>query len=158
MEQKEKERNFRLRYLFEHRILPGWVYRDTEGFVESLLEQREYLYGIAKEFYLENHAELPYGPEEFSLETIMEGDGRIVLKLDFPFPEQMPLCYHAYLFFDKKLEKIDYYSIEKSGIDEKEAVLCGWKQDGSHMNYGKLDLKDAFNRCMELYEEKVLAR
>lgn len=158
MGEEEKVTVYRLRYLFEHRLLPGWIYGSTGDFLGKLLQDGDYLYKrfdlLCRQYKVEN----PYSAGQFIVENSVEDEEITVLKMTFPVPEKMPLCYRVYLFSDRTLENVSYYCIEKTGIEgENDAVLCEWNRDGAHINYGKLNVEkeEDFDRCFSLYKGKA---
>ena len=143
-----------VRYLFEHRLLPQFFFTETENFIGTLLSEKDVLYRIIDSLFRKEDLENPYTAGQFSAEAAKITEQILMIKITFPKPEEAPLCYRTYLFFDTDFGKLGYYSVEKnSGIIDDEPFVCSWSRDGQHRNYGNCSLEDDedFRRCLEIH-------
>lgn len=146
-----------IRYLFEHRLLPNWFFQDKDRFVGILLNDKKILYGIIDDIFKKEEVENPYKEEDFSIEAGKITEDIIMVKIVFPEPEDEPLCYCSYLFFDINFEKTEYFCIERGNEHSEEyPFVCGWTSDGSHCNFGNCTFEENgdFLRCLEIYMKK----
>ena len=149
-----------IRYMFEHRILSGWFYEGKSWFVGMLLNDKTVLFRIIDDIFQKEEVRNPYTEDQFGIEASKLTDDVMVLKIILPEPEDEPLCYCCYLFFDKEFENPRYFTIEKGNdITGKRGdtipFVCSWTADGTHINHGNcsLDNKADLIRCAELYKE-----
>ena len=143
-----------VRYLFEHRLLPKWFFEDKMELIAMLLHDKKTLPGILSRIFEKEGLENPYTEDQFNVEPAKLTDEIMMLKLTFPEPEEEPLCYCAYLFFDKDFKKPAYYSIEKGNEESGDQVfVCSWTAKGKHVNHGTSTLEDQhdFLSCVEVY-------
>ena len=147
-----------IRYVFEHRMLPRWFFEETINFVGALLNEKEVLYNIINDIFVKENVENSYSKEDFRVEASRLTDNIMFVKIDFPKPEDEPLCYCSYMFFDEKFEKKRYYCIERGNEEGDEMpFVCGWTPNGSHINYGNCGLGEDADliRCIELYTKDI---
>lgn len=143
-----------IRYLFEHKVLPTWFYEHKVTFVGELLRMEGLLYGVINDMFNKEIVENPYNKSQFTMDAAKLLDNLFVIRIGFPRPEEAPLCYCSYLFFDDEFERASYYCIEKADREDGgSAFVCSWTIDGDHINYGRCLLEDHkdFLRCVELY-------
>lgn len=111
-------------------------------------------------------------------------DHNYMMVLEFPEPEEPVLCHRAIAVFDMdfekevSFEKTMYYTVEKtfpdetrnkimksvgidlddisSDTDDAEPMLCGWAEDGKHLNFGYIsnDIRKQVDKVLELYSRK----
>ena len=139
-ERFEQER-YSIRYSFEHRLIPDLLYKEGLGFMASIVGEKNVLNEIFKEMLERARLDNPYGDEAIKVEPFRIED-IIIANIIFPEPEEEPLCYEAYALFDTKQNRAGYYCLEKGGTLDDEPFLCGWSEDGVHLNYGNC----SFNR------------
>ena len=147
----------KLRYLFEHRMLPDWFFREGDRLVAALLQDETLLFRIMADLLQKEGIRNPYTQRQFVAAVIKKAGPLTVLKITFPQPENEPLCYCSYLIFDNKFEKTAYFCIEKGNTIGKELpFLCRWTEDGSHLNCGACphEEEQELKRCLEIVEEE----
>ncbi len=145
---------YKLGYFLEHGLLPKMFFNDKGKFVNALLSDKGFLYRIAGRLYSEENALNPYHQEDFSVMSEAVSDEVMMIDIRFPEPEYEPLCYHAYLFYDKAFENTGYFCIEKAGsVSGDSPFICSWTPEGKHVNYGTctLDENENINRCKAVY-------
>lgn len=150
-----------IRYLFEHKLLPLWFFEDKDKLLGALLQDKDMLFKIINNIFEKEGVENPYSKEQFSVLPKRVAEDVMALKISFPEPEQEPLCYCCYLFFDKEFAKLRYYCVEKGqevygGERVVYPFICSWTQDGGHLNHGNCAMVDDgdFKRCVELYKNE----
>ena len=126
------------RYIYEHRLLPHWFFDLKEKFAMSLITDPGLLYKMLLGTFEQNQVACPYQKEQFQVIPGRFTDTITVIKLVFPEPEEDPLCYAAFLFFDENFQNLSYITVEKGK---------------KHMEIGSCELggmKD-FKRAAEYY-------
>ena len=125
-----------LRNTVEHRVLPSLFYQYGLGFINQLLKNEHEIYTIFDSFYKEQGEVSPYQPEEFKINLLRLSEELFLCHIEFPTPQESLDCFHAYLYFKKDGELLNYYTVEL-GKDEVGdcAFICAWQQ-GLHVNYG----------------------
>ncbi len=147
-----------IRYIFEHRILPQEFFNNKMGFVGVLLDDSNVLFDLISSIFEKEGVDNPYSKEDFGFSVSRIIDGVWMVRIGFPDPEEEPLCYCAYIFFDDKFEKLGYFCIEKGNAASDFApFVCEWTSDGMHLNHGNcsFDEHDDFLRCADIYMEKI---
>lgn len=81
------------------------------------------------------------------------------MKITYPEPEEVPLCYCSYIFFTPEFNHLAYFCVEKG---EGHAFLCRWTQEESHEKFGEvaMDEQGQILQCLNIYldmREKELA-
>ena len=147
-----------IRYFFEHRLLPQMFFENKGGFVNAVLGDKDLLFKAIDVIFQDKELDNPYSPNQFraSAETI--ADDISVLKIKYPEPEEEPLCYCSFLFFDAKFEKQGFYCLERGGDLSGDGIpfICSWSEDGVHRNHGTclLDEREALLMCADIYMGK----
>lgn len=143
-----------IRYIYEHKLLPDWFFKDKSQFIGMLLHDKSILLGIIEEMFEKEELQNPYQEDEFKIDATKIEEDIFMLKIIFPEPEEEPLCYCAYLFFDNEFEKTSYFCIEK-GNDAGNNIpfVCSWTTDGCHHNYGGCTFENYgdFLKCAEIH-------
>lgn len=146
-----------VRYQFEHRILPQLFFEDKAQFIGIILNDKDVLFRVIDEIFSGEEVTNPYSKDDFTIEAARIAESVMMLKIIFPEPEEEPLCYCSYLFFNEKFEKLGYYCIEK-GNEEGEfyPFVCSWTPEGEHVNHGNCTFEDYndFFRCADIFMEK----
>jgi len=148
--------------MFEHKLLPQWFFENKDKFVGVILQDKTVLYKMINDIFQNEGMENPYISEQFDLEAEKITEEVMMLKIIFPEPEEEPICYCSYLFFDKDFEKTSYFCIEKGndfciekGNEEGQSnpFVCEWTADGAHLNYGKCSFEEHedFLKCVDIY-------
>ncbi len=145
-----------IRYLIEHRLLPNFFYTEKEAFIGMLLNDKESLYKMADSVFRQEKVKNPYSSEQFVVESGKIDEETFMVKLTYPEPEEEPLCYCSYLFFDSSFQYPFFFTLEKGYNQPSDQVMvCAWTPN-SHLNYGQCSRKDnaAFLRCLENYQNQ----
>ena len=95
-----------VRYCFEHRLLPGWFFEHKEGFVGLILHDKNILFEMINDIFTDEKVSNPYEKEDFVAIASKVTDEVKVLKIIFPEPEEEPLCYCSYIFFELGIKSI----------------------------------------------------
>jgi len=147
-----------IRYTFEHRILPQWFFEGKSRFVGMLLNDKTVLFRIIDDIFQKEEVKNPYTEDQFGIETAKITEDVMMLKIILPEPEDEPLCYCCYLFFDKEFEKPGFFSIERgndivSKTNKTIPFVCSWTAEGGHNNHGNCSLEDNadFIKCTDIY-------
>lgn len=151
--------NHEIRYFFEHKLLPKWFFDEQMNFTISLLQDSSILYKAINDIYTGEGVENPYTSDMFKTEGGRISEDVFLLKITFPEPEEQPLCYCQYLFFDEKFEKVSFFTIERGiRIETGETVpfVCSWEADETHNNHGicTFEENDDFLHCADIHMEK----
>lgn len=112
---------------------------------------------MINDIFQNEELENPYTPEQFGIEAERLTEEVMMLKIIFPEPEDEPICYCSYLFFNRDFEKTGYLCIEKgNGEGQEKPFVCAWTADGTHLNYGRCSFEEHgdFLRCVEIYMEQ----
>ncbi|RKM56743.1 hypothetical protein D6856_14700 [Butyrivibrio sp. XB500-5] len=142
-----------VRYVFEHRVLPNWFYEDKEQFIGILINDKSVLFRVINDIFEKEEVANPYSEDDFDVITAKVTEDVFMVKINFPEPEEEPLCYCSYLFFDKEFEKINYFCIEKGNeASDNYPYVCSWGESG-HSNYGNctFDEHNDYLMCADLY-------
>lgn len=142
-----------IRYLFEHRLLPQWLYREKETLISVLLQKdKNMAFQIFSDICKKENVEMPYKEEQYRIIPYGLSDKAAAVCLQLPSAEVSPQCERVYFVFDQEKEKFAFYSVEKGAFDYN--VLCGWSEDGGHLNYGKCpeDENEELKRLLDLFE------
>ncbi|MDE7298147.1 MAG: hypothetical protein K2N94_04875 [Lachnospiraceae bacterium] len=146
-----------IRYLFEHRLLPQWFFEDKTQFVGLLLNEKEILFNIINDLFEKENVDNPYKREDFTVMASKVTADVLMVRIGFPAPEEEPLCYCAYIFFDKAFDKVSYFCIERGNKEgDNYPFVCSWTPDGAHNNHGNcsLDSYNDFIRCADIHMER----
>ncbi len=144
----------RLRYYFEHRFIPERVYKDGVMFISSITSEDNYLNDLFKEKIYEIGLDGLYSEEVIRVER-HRNEGITIIEIQFPPPEEEPLCYKAFIFYDAASKRIAYYCMEKRVLAGDKRFLCGWNKMGEHVDYRVCsDSEDElFDMMMSIFKE-----
>lgn len=126
-------------YILEHKIIPECLYRDGIDFVAALPSDDNILSKIFIQLLLEDGVDNPYGDEPIKVDPLRI-EHILVARIIFPEPQMEPLCYESYILFDTETYRAAYYCLEKSEALDGIPFLCGWSEDGVHLNFDKCDM------------------
>ena len=136
-----------IRYYFEQNFIPQSLFNEEVRVVmlRMLLESGgEALFSVFNNMCKQEGEECPYSVEQFKVKPQIivakdEAPEFLVIKIDMPEPEDMPLASRIFLCID--VENIDVentnpacFMVEKSFDDI--SALCGRDANGNHLNYG----------------------
>lgn len=147
---------YEIRYLFEHRLLPRCFFENQLQFIGALLKDKEILFRIIDDLFHQEGLKNPYTPDLFDVSAVGSME-QMAIKISFPEPENEPLCYCSYLFFDKTFEKVSYFCIEKGNSEgQMHPFVCSWTPEGAHLNHGHcaLEKNEDFLRCSEIHSKQ----
>ena len=122
------------RYMVEHRLIPELLYKEGIGFMGAIAEEDNILNKILLEYLTKDGVENPYSDKAIKVKPFSIKD-ILIAKITFPEPEEEPLCYESYAFYDTANDRAGYYCLEKGGAIDDQPFLCGWSPDGVHLNY-----------------------
>ncbi len=84
---KEEERIMEdlhsVRYMFEHRILPGWFFDEGKQLVGMLLHDKSILFELIDDIFTKEGVENPYKKEDFDVDAAKITDEVMMLKIIF---------------------------------------------------------------------------
>ena len=146
-----------VRYLFEHKLLPGWFFKDGEQFIGAVINDKHILFRIISGVFKDEKVDNPYSDEDFRVTGSKIKEDLTMLKFTFPEPEEEPLCYCSYLFFDKEFQKISYFCIEKGNeLSDDMPFVCSWTEDGTHLNHGNCTFEDNNDllTCLDIHMKR----
>lgn len=146
-----------VRYVFEHRVLPQGFFEEKSRFVGFILSDKHILFRIIDDFFQKEKIDNPYEDDNFKIVASRITEDVTMLNFIFPEPEEEPLCYSSYLFFDKEFEKLSYFCIEKGNPESVNyPFVCSWTSDGSHLNHGNCTFEEHNDllRCVELHMKR----
>lgn len=126
-----------LRYYFEHKLLPGELYQNTDQVSAFLRENGPYV--MWRNFAQNNGGEVVYTEDQFAMEEVpLEGGGWLI-RLTFPKPEDSLLCSRVYLLHNPETNESGYFTVEYDNFMGDAWFLCGWTPKGNHMNFSGVD-------------------
>ena len=139
----------RLRYHFEHSALPRYFYEDPANMLEALDQVGAFT--LFASLADENGVVYDYAAEDFAQALYASDDGTLLLRLDLPQPENTPDCYRIYMLYNPETQAAAYYTLEYDALAvglgggsqselSESAFLCGWDADGTHRNYGGVNV------------------
>ena len=145
---------YKITYFFEHELLPSLFFTRTEKFVNRIANGKNALFMLMSTQCTEEGAENVYGPGDFDATPVKIAEDKLALIIRFPEPIGEPLCYYAVLLFDPTFKKKAYYCVEMADpFGESDPFLCGWDENGRHLNFGKCknDMNDILGRCASMF-------
>ena len=125
-----------IEYQIQHVILPSILFDKPIVMVNELSEK--FLLDIYTQMYVNNKVDISYDINSFTLNRIMIDKNHFLCCCELPKPKYTPLCYRIYFLFDKYLQKLAYYTIEKGPFGNG-GFLCGWDNKGNHLNYKRIE-------------------
>lgn len=146
-----------VRYQFEHRMLPSLFFEQKEQFIGHTMQDKDSLFRMIDEIFNDVEIPNPYHTDDFSIEVARISKEVLMMKIIFPEPEEEPLCYCSYLFFDEKFEKLGYYCIEKGNKESESCPFVGsWTPDGLHLSHGHCTFENYndFLKCADIFMEQ----
>ena len=145
---------FQARYYFEHKLLPQLLYSENgSAMIVAILKEKEKLFvDLMNDLVKEQDFVCPYTERDYALlPQIVSAHAGLpefaLVEIRMPKPEGMPLCSRVYICHDNKLKNIRYYTLELSF--DNSYVLCGWDENGAHINHGDAPDEDS-KRCLKV--------
>lgn len=123
-----------VRNQFEHSMLPRYFYDSPEAMLNGLQEVG--LYWLWESIATENGADPFYPAGDYVEHWYTTGDGATLLQIELPRPDANLLCFRIYFVYDPATGSAGYYTAEYDNLLGDSAMLCGWTQDRTHVNYG----------------------
>lgn len=158
---------FKLRYYFEHELLPQYYFEDTVPFLGEIYEayredarsSRNLLFEMISEMATRQEIAFPYSQEQYKAEIVGVNEDELMIRISLPEPEDVMLCYAIYLLFSMEdFSKKRYFTIEllERKWLRKSYCLCERKEDGFHCNYGIVsnNVKKREEKIINLFKEK----
>lgn len=130
----------RMRYYFEHNVLPRYFYEDPANMLDVL--KTNGIYRLWQALADENGVEYPYQEADYNLRWYDLDGGATALLIEMPAPEVSPQCLRVYMIYNQETGASGYYTVEYDNFMGETAFLCGWTPDGTHMNYGGAPILD----------------
>ena len=59
-----------------------------------------------------------------------------------PEPDGNTLCYRVYMIYNAETGTAGYYTVESDTFSPDTAFICSWDANGTHYNYGGMDVLD----------------
>lgn len=163
---KTKEND--LLYELQHKICPTILFNDPKRVLSNYKKELDFHYVFLKRFFEEVGLPMNYKESDFSAEWYEFGN-MVVIRQNFPEPEENALCYCAYLLCDGK--KTAYFTVEKADANDpfndllarmlpkeeqkafKQPFLCYWDKNRNHYNCGhcSLDKEENMKQCLDLF-------
>jgi hypothetical protein len=148
---------YNITYHFEHKLLPELFFTQTGAFVSAAIQKKDMLYDFIDSMFRDQKEENPYSPLDFIVEPVKLDEDVLALAVMFPQPIAEPLSYAALMLFDPEFEKKRFYSIEMGNdAGDNMPFLCGWTEDGSHINYGHCSwtFSEVMERCRKMFKSE----
>lgn len=153
----EKMDRHSIRYMFEHKLLPGYFYSDTERLLKMILLDKKVLFRIISDIFRGESVENPYKEEDFDAYPFKVTDEVRGVCINLPEPEEEPLCYRIYMIFNMTFDKLWYFTIEKGNeVGEDYPFVCAWTAEGGHLNLGNCTFEkdNDLIRCLDIFMER----
>lgn len=148
-----------VRYMFEHVYLKDMFFAYEKEFITRILSRQEKGYDLVYELYTDfcekRNTHNPFTRDEFytSIHKIEDDLNLIIVTL--PKPQKTLRCYYIMITYDDALEKLMYFTVEKSVVEDGLPRLCRWEKE-EHVNIAEMELvvKDIVSKVVEVYKEK----
>lgn len=144
----------KIRYQFEHKLLPRLLFDKKENLIKAILMDESFSYNCLKNLYDYEGIVFPYQEDDFKVEVDYI-DHIMSITLFFPEPDEELLCYCVSILFDRSLVNYAYYTMEKGcpilGGNEL-PCLCSWSEDGTHIHYGTCSLEERQDKCLKIFK------
>lgn len=141
-EEKESSMNeTSIRYAIEAELLPRLLLDDSgiAVVVEILQKEGNFFVELYSSLHEGENYYCPYAASDFSVDKIGVAGNRGFLRITMPKPEIIPLCEMIIIALDVGIEKIRYFTVEKSFAGK--SILGEWQIDEvngkTHLNYGE---------------------
>ena len=129
---------YQVRYYFEHQMLPASYYDMPEEVLTFLQEEGPYELWrrVTESFGLDP----TYAEADFRAEVLEDTDEVRILRLNLPEPDGNTLCPRVYFVYYPETGNGAYVTVESDTFMPDAYFICGWTPDGTHMNYGSIDI------------------
>lgn len=135
------------RYYLEHRLLPDWFEKETNGLISVLMTSAgDFFCKVLNDICKSENLSNPYSSDMYHVNGYALEDEFKLVKIIMPEPERSPLCHRIYLCFDGEYGRRSYFTVEKSF---EGMCLCGW-EEGAHLNYGAVLEDEEMERVVEM--------
>lgn len=144
----------RVRYYFEHSILPRYFYDVPEEMLSAIGSAG--VFSLWKLICDENGYDANfYNEEDYVNRWYSADDGTVIVQVLLPEPDDNTLCYRVYFVYNAEENVKGYYTAESDTFTPDSEFICSWTEDGIHRNFGTVDLLD---KTSEDYESELLGQ
>lgn len=134
---QELQKDYEVRYVFEHRLLPAWFYCAGEETLKGIQDQdAAFLWRKWKLLCGAAGLEMTDAKNPFKVSKRTIDDRCAIVRIDMPNPDGQALCYYVYLIWSGDYESRGYFTVER-GASPKVRYLCSWTEGRQHCNHGK---------------------
>ena len=136
-----------LHYAYVHLGLRSFIFKEQEFFTKVFYAGPRNMSGFLRQFWdnlREDHQELNERDievleDDFSLSVSKLTNGEDLLLIKLPRPNNSPEAFYIGVVISKGLR---YFTLELGkdifNGNSDTFVVCEWKEDGQHMNYGEI--------------------
>lgn len=147
-----------LRYMFEHIYLKDMFFSYEKEFITRILDKDAKGYDLVYELYTDfckqQHTQNIFTRDEFytSIHKIEDDINLIIVTL--PKPQKTLRCHYILIPYNNSLDKLMYFTVEKSVIENELPILCKWDHN-KHINLGYVELvvKDIVDKAVKEFKE-----
>ena len=126
-----------VRYYFEHRLMRDLFYEDPDQFLGFIVESG--VFALWTNFTTQLPYDITYQETDFGQDIVAQTENSVIIRCCLPMPEDSPLCKRVYFFWNLETDQKAYYTIEYDNFMGEAWFLCGWTEDGTHMDWGMID-------------------
>ena len=103
---------------FQHFFMPKALFNENQDLIAELSESSDLIYVLFNDICVQIERDNPFEEEEFFVKKYQMANDCMVFHLGFPKPEEPPLCWWMYLFFDRKGGSRNCYGVERTDPPE----------------------------------------
>ena len=118
----------KIRYEIEHRLIRDAFFNDPPRLINTILRE-DGIYSLYDSVMKKVGIENPYEKNEFRVDAMKFDADNILVSLELPKPEYVPLCYRMHFACNSAFNKNHYYTIESSQVG---GFLCQWFNKDIH--------------------------
>jgi len=153
-------KEFEIRYFLEHKVLPATLYNEGVRLMAAVMGKgAKCIHDLYAKFIsaIPGYPN-PYTVDDFSVHSrtyIREEDRFMVTRIGMPEPSDALLCRAVYLCYGTRGGFELYVTSEL--LQEGGYCICGWSDDGHHMNFGDApeDANDEMDMAADLFWRAV---
>ena len=144
-----------IRYNFEHIILPSIFYDNTKELIEKIKCDEYFLDKIFFSICVEQNV-FDIWVHKYICKAI-QNDNINIYHLTCPNPITTPQCSDIFFVFnDKKSLVFTNEYDDFLGLTEPGNILCGWKKDKTHINFGNVKKnEDLVEKVIKIFDTIV---
>lgn len=140
------------RYFTEHVFLPEMFYNDPKAFIETIINEPEFLESLVEEYLEDNNVEMIQGYEKLRHEILLKDNDCIAIDIRLPEAKETNDCTDIILLYSEK-NGPKYYNIELDISNGKKMYYpCSWREDTGHINYG---ITKNRNEAMKIIKDMI---